>query len=102
MRQRRLLAIAEGRAAPAPIPRTMSDFTKPIGALRDLRTQMRVEHGLGGRRRSGKDTEKLRRKVQSADRREFNNTKGLVWLVLLNAEQGVLDCPSIECDFDTN
>jgi hypothetical protein len=77
MRNRRLLAIAEGRAQPT-----------YYGAdeYKDRRTR-RAEKRVG-RGRAGKQAKKLRGKVAKADRLELNATSDMVWVVIMNADQG--------------
>jgi hypothetical protein len=70
MRNRRSLAIAEGRDQPA---------CYDVAEYGDRTTR---------RGRTGKQARKLRGKVAKADRLEFNATNDLVWVVIANADQG--------------
>ena len=76
-RNRRLLAIAEGRAQP-----------EYYGAdeYRDRRSRRAERRARRGR--TGKPARKLRGLVAKADRLELNATSDLVWVVIMNAEQG--------------
>jgi hypothetical protein len=75
MRDRRLLAIAEGRSQPT--------F---YGVNQDRRTRRAERRTILGR--SGRQTRKLRGNVAKADRLELNATNDLVWVVIMNADQG--------------
>lgn len=78
MRTRRLLAIAEGRGQPA-----FYGLDRDRGTRRAERSS---RHGG-----SGKHVRKLRGKVAKADRLELNATSDLVWVVIMNADQGKAD-----------
>jgi len=74
MRDRRLLAITEGRSQPV-----------YYGVDRDRKTrrvERRTRHG-----RTRRQARKLRGDVAKADRLELNATNDLVWLVIMNADQ---------------
>jgi hypothetical protein len=77
MRNRRLLAIAEGRAQPV---------YYDVAEYRDRRTRRAERRARRGR--TGKQARKLRGKVAKADRLELNATNDLVWVVIMNADQG--------------
>lgn len=85
MRNRRLLAIAEGRNQPTYYG--VSEYND----RRSRRAERRARSG-----RSGKHTRKLRGQVAKADRLEANATDGLVWVVLMNADQGLTAVSRVE------
>jgi hypothetical protein len=74
MRNRRLLAIAEGSGQPA--------YYGAAG-YQDRRTRRAERRAM-----SGRHARKLRGKVAKADRLELNATSDLVWVVIMNADQG--------------
>lgn len=78
MRNRRLLAISEGRAQPQYYNNA---------EYYDRRTR-RGERKAGRRARRGKSSAVLKGRVAKADRLEHNATADLVWIVVLNADQG--------------
>lgn len=78
MRNRRLLAIAEGRAQP--------QYYNNPGYI-DRKTR-RKEYKAARRARRGKSSGVLTGRVAKADRLEHNATGELVWVVILNADQG--------------
>jgi hypothetical protein len=78
MRNRRMLAIAEGRSQPTYYG--VSEYND----RRSRRAERRARNG-----RSGKHVRKLRGQVAKADRLEANATDGLVWVVLMNADQDI-------------
>jgi hypothetical protein len=76
MRQRRLLAVAEGR--------------QPSTSIADLsdRRARRAERRARKGRTGGAHARRLKSKVAKADRLEYITTDMLVWIVLMNADQG--------------
>ena len=78
-RNRRLLAIAEGRAQP-------EYYVDEYRDRRTRRAQRRARRG-----RTGKPARKLRGQVAKADRLELNATSDLVWVVIMNADQGQIE-----------
>lgn len=77
MRNRRLLAIAEGRGQPQ-----YYGIDEPQDR-RSRRAERRARRGRTG----GRHAKKLRGKVAKADRLEANATGSLVWVVIMNADQ---------------
>jgi len=75
-RNRRLLAIAEGRAQP-------EYYVDEYQDRRTRRAERRARRG-----RTGRPARKLRGQVAKADRLELNATSDLVWVVIMNADQG--------------
>ena len=78
MRNRRLLAISEGRAQPQ-YSNNAEDY--------DRKTR-RKERKAEQRAKRGKSSANLKGKVAKADRLERNATSDIVWVVILNADQG--------------
>jgi hypothetical protein len=79
MRQRRMLAIAEGRDSPLNVGDLSSRQARKV--------ERRARKGrTGGRVR----VRKLQGRVAKADRLEYITTDMLVWIVLFNADQGTL------------
>jgi hypothetical protein len=90
-RSRQLLAIAEGRATSDSlgnptrrerIQQRRAQRQRPVGPIGLLLSTAGVERGSRRDRR-------LRSTVAKADRLEMLRTDGLVWLVLLKAEDGI-------------
>lgn len=84
MRDRRMLAISEGRIQPG----SQLDYSQPgssgvVDQFLDLRNNRRS--GRRGRRQD----RKLRGNVAKADRLEKNTTNDLVWVVIMNADQDI-------------
>jgi hypothetical protein len=77
MKNRRLLAIAEGRSQPA--YSSVSEY--------DDRRSRRAERSAR-KGRTSRHIKKLRGKVAKADRLEANATNDIVWVVVMNADQG--------------
>jgi len=75
MRNRRLLAIAEGRGQPEYYG------ADEYQGRRTRRAERRARRG------SGRESRRLRGKVAKADRLESNATGALVWVVIMNADQ---------------
>jgi len=78
MRNRRMLAIAEGRSQPTYYG--VSEYDD----RRARRAERRARKG-----KTGKYTRKLRGQVAKADRLETNATDNLVWVVIMNADQDI-------------
>ena len=74
-RSRRMLAVAEGRE---PVE-NISDLT----GRRARKTERRARMGHGRR-----NARRLRGKVAKADRLEYITTDDLVWVVVINADEG--------------
>lgn len=86
---RHLLAIAEGRASSLP-PRPPSD-SSGLSQAWEVKQARRMEKEEGKARKKaarGKQPKSLQTKVQIADRLEHNSTRDLLWIVVLNEEQG--------------
>jgi hypothetical protein len=75
MRNRRLLAIAEGRSQPT---------YYGVSEYNDRRSRRAERRGT-----ASVHTRKLRGKVAKADRLESNATNDLVWVVVMNADQDI-------------
>ena len=87
---RQLLAIAEGRATSLP-PRPPSNSSNPLTQAWEFRQARRQRKKEWKARMAGFSDKKMRRlqnKAMLEDRKELNATENLLWLVLLNAEQG--------------
>lgn len=94
MRNRQLLAIAEGRAPPG----SLADPTRRERKMQRRASRRSNRRGglistalsAAGVERSNRRGGRLAMQVAKADRLEMLRTDGLVWLVLLNAEDGAL------------
>ena len=80
MRNRRLLAISEGRAQP-------QYYNNPD--YYDRKTQRKERKAEQKARRGRSSSGKLKGRVAKADRLEQNATSDIVWVVILNADQGL-------------
>ncbi|KAH8113843.1 hypothetical protein DFH11DRAFT_278873 [Phellopilus nigrolimitatus] len=93
-RNRRLLAIQEGRATRvlSPPVRSPGSSQKILKQALDRRGDRRrnKDERRALRRRTEKSSRKLQTKVKIADRKEWKTTDNLLWVVLVNAEQDAL------------
>lgn len=80
MRNRRLLAISEGRAQP-------QYYNNPD--YYDRKTQRKERKAEQKARRGRSSSGKLKGRVAKADRLEQNATSDIVWAVILNVDQGL-------------
>ena len=97
-RKRQLLAVMEGRApvhaiTPPKTPATPEEREKKgfFEKMADDRNQRKDEKSYRKAMRHlarGKGSNRVRAQVQIADRLEYKSTRNLIWLVLLNEEQG--------------
>lgn len=94
MRNRQLLAIAEGRAPPGSLnnPTRRERKMQRRASRRANRRGGLISMALSaaGVERSNRRGGRLAMQVAKADRLEMLRTDGLIWLVLLNAEDGAL------------
>lgn len=93
-RKRQLLAVMEGRAAPHTISTPRSGGSSGDKGFfekwADDRAQRKDEkdYRRAMKRLSKGKTRRVKNQVQIADRLEYKSTRNLMWLVLLNEEQG--------------
>ena len=85
-RNRQLLAIAEGRAPPG----SLQPYTTGGGKIMDTLGSAWNARQEAKARWSRRGARKLGSKVKKLDRMEMNQTDGLVWLVVLDLEQGTV------------
>ena len=87
MRNRHLLAIAEGRAEPGS---PMQPYGTGSGKIVDTIGNAWNARQVAKARWSRRGARRLDAKVKKLDRLEMNQTDGLVWLVVLDLENGTV------------